>query len=151
MREKRAVMPAEFNQWGIQFQYPENWTVDSESEPGGPHSVSVHSPDGAFWSVTTEGPDGPSLARHVVQAIQNEYEQCEFEPMVRRIGEHQVDGFELNFYCLDFLITAHVLNVHSTQGPLAVLYQAESRDFDRLQLVFDAISASLLQHRCLVE
>ena len=48
--------------------------------------------------------------------------------------------------CLDFLITAHVLEVPGPQGHLAVLYQAESREFDRLQPVFDAISASLLQH-----
>ena len=144
-------MPAEFNKRGISFQYPDNWTLDEEEVQAGQGSVTVYSPGGAFWSVTREGPDAPSLARHVVQAIQNEYEQCEFEPMVRRIGEHEVDGFELNFYCLDFLITAHVLNVHSTQGQLAVLYQAESRDFDRLQPVFDAISASLLQHQCLVE
>jgi hypothetical protein len=71
--------------------------------------------------------------------------------MARRIGEYQVDGYELNFYCLDFLITAHVLSLRSPQGQLAVLYQAENRDFDGLQPVFDAISASLLQHRCLME
>ena len=50
-----------------------------------------------------------------------------------------------------FSITAHVLNVRVRKDELAVLYQAESRDFERLQPVFDAISLSLLQHQWLVE
>ena len=133
------------------FSTPTTGQLIPKASPGGPILSRCIARGANFWSVTTEGPDISSLARHVVQAIQNEYEQCEFEPIVRRIGDHQVDGFELNFYCLDFLITAHVLNVQSTQGQLAVLYQAENREFDRLQPVFDAISASLLQHQCLVE
>lgn len=144
-------MIAEFNQWGIQFKYPENWAVDSDGQRGGLRSVSVHSPGGAFWSVTTDGPEDRSLAQRVAEALCEEYDSCEMEAMARQIAGHRVEGFELNFYCLDFLITAHVLSLRVPSGYLAVLYQAESRDFEQLQPVFDAISSSLVQHQTLME
>ncbi len=142
-------MIAEFNQWGIQFRYPENWAVDSDGRRGGLRSISVHSPGGAFWSVTSDGPEDQSLVQHVVNTLCEEYDHCETEAIARQIAGHRVEGFELNFYCLDFLITAHVLSLRAQTGYLAVLYQAESRDFEQLQPVFDAISSSLVQHQAL--
>ncbi len=144
-------MPAEFNQWGLQFQYPENWSIDTDGPPEGPRSVSVHSPDSAFWSVTVAPVNAPSLAQGIVEAIRQEYETCECEPVEHPIGELRLDGFELNFYCLDFLVTALVLQSQVGGEQLAILCQAESREFERLRQVFDAISVSLLQHRPTVD
>ena len=46
-----AVMPAEFNNLGISFQYPDNWTLDDSDARLGRTSVTVYGRGGAFWSM----------------------------------------------------------------------------------------------------
>ena len=44
-------MPAVYDKMGIRFLYPDNWALDEEDALQGNQSVSVYSPEGAFWSI----------------------------------------------------------------------------------------------------
>lgn len=138
-------MSGEFKELGFHFLYPENWTVEREPTTDYPRSVSVHSPGGAFWSVTADRPPTDALMDRVVQAMLDEYEDAEVQPVERQVGPVLLVGRELNFYCLDLLITAHVLQADYDGKALAILMQAENREFDALSGIFDAITWSLLR------
>jgi hypothetical protein len=138
-------MAGEFKEMGFHFHFPENWTVTRDRASGYPRSVMVQSPSGAFWSVTADRPPASELVERVVQAISAEYEEAELETIDRQVGPTQLTGIELNFYCLDLLVVAQVLAVEQEGRALAILLQAESREFDELARVFDAITWSLIR------
>ena len=137
-------MTAEYSQHGIHFLYPENWHLAGDDEPGWPQTVSVHSPSGAFWSVTRDNGPSEQLLASMVDAVAAEYEDVERSPFERQLGAWRLRGVEMHFYCLDFLVVAQVLEVESEQERIVLLMQAESREFDELRPIFDAISLSLL-------
>jgi hypothetical protein len=138
-------MTAEFNEVGLRFLYPENWSVVRDDVAGWPKSVSVHGPDGAFWCIN-EDQHGTAddLLAQVIAGVEAEYDEVEAEVVERQVGEQFLTGTQLSFYCLDFLITAQVLQCSKNDRRLVFLYQAESKDFDKLCGVFDAITFSFL-------
>lgn len=138
-------MTAEFKELGFQFLYPENWTVTREASQAYPRSVTVQSPSGAFWSVTADQPPVGDLVQRVGEAIANEYEETEVHEVQRKVGPLEMEGQELNFYCLDLLVTAQVFGCEKNGLALAILMQAENREFEELSRVFDAMTCSLLK------
>jgi hypothetical protein len=139
-------MTAEFHDFGLRFLYPENWTLVRDADRSGPRSISVHSPQGAFWAVTVDSSPAEGLLDQVVESIRQEYEDVEVEPVERSLGTRMLRGVELRFYCLDLLVTAQVLECPACEQPMVFLLQGENRDFEDLVRVFDAISLSCLQH-----
>jgi hypothetical protein len=139
-------MTAEYHQHGVQFLYPDNWQLVSDDQRGWPRSVSVHSPQGAFWAVTLDQDSAEGLLERMVELMQREYEGAECEPISRSVGRWMFSGVELHFYCLDLLVTAQLLRCAELTQPAVLLLQGEDRDFDRLVQVFDAITLSFLQH-----
>lgn len=139
-------MTAEFSEMGLRFVYPENWEVSREENSDLPRSVSVHSPTGAFWSVSIDRRNGQEMADEILDAMRREYElDFEFEELERTIAGRKLKGYELNFSCLDLLVSACILATTADGVSQVLLYQAESRDFDQLSPVFDAISLSFLR------
>jgi hypothetical protein len=94
-------MPAVYANHGIQFQYPENWTLSEEAEDQ-PREIFVESPCGAFWSlhVYQEPADPHQLALDVVDAMRKEYANVEVDPITTTIGNDEVDAYELFFFYL---------------------------------------------------
>jgi len=140
-------MPAKFEKLGITFQYPDNWTLEEEDAQVGRGSVTVYSPDGAFWSVTLQpqGVDPDELARAALEAMKDEYGEIETERAAETIAGHRMVGYDLNFYYLDLTNTARVRSLRTRWATYTVFCQAEDRDFDKLHEVFQAITASLLR------
>ena len=140
-------MTAIYQQAGIQFLYPENWELDNREDSGQPWSVSVHSPSGGFWSLTVhEGEtELADLSAESLQAVEQEYQDSFFEAVPTRemIAGHATIGFDINFFYLDFLIFSKLRVFRMGRYNCIVLYQAEDRDFDQLDRVFQAITLSL--------
>ena len=138
-------MTAEYNEGDIRFIYPENWTLIKEEPTGdGLRTVAVHSPDGAFWSVSEGGLPADQLVSQIVDTLIQEYEDAETSDFERLIGTLKVRGVELNFYCLDFLVVAQVVYSIDDDRSRVFLCQAESRQFDAMSQVFDAMTLSLM-------
>jgi hypothetical protein len=140
-------MPAHCEQFGLRFQYPENWALDEADARTGCESATVVSPGGAFWSVSRHpaSTDPHELARTALQAMRQEYESLESEAVDEPMAGLDTVGYDLNFYCLDLTNTAKVRCLRVGDAVYTIFFQAEDREFDALQQVFAAISWSLLE------
>jgi hypothetical protein len=136
------IMPARYDGIGISLLYPDNWVPqpsDGQDAPG----VVLETPGGAFFSIHRFAADAdPSaLLDRSVAAMREDYAELEESTWDRPIGA----GRELDFYCLDLVITARLWARPAGDGCLLIHMQGESREFDRQTPVFDAMLVSLEQ------
>lgn len=138
-------MPATYDRFGIRFLYPENWSVSEDQVDLRAPSVSLATPGGGFWSLHVHGAtaDPHELLAEVVRTMQQEYESLEAEEVAESIGGFDAVGRDMDFYCLDLIVSARARCFRAGQRMLLILYQAEQREFDDLEPVFRAITLSL--------
>ena len=141
------LMSAEYDRLGIRFEYPENWSLDEEDAVSGSQAVSVHSPQGAFWTVAIHPPntDRQALLDAALGAMREEYDELDVEMVEQALGPYQAMGYDFNFYCLDLTSTACVRCVTTPAAMLIIFHQAEDRDLPDIAPVFEAMTASLLR------
>ncbi len=139
-------MPAHFHSLGICFQYPDNWTLDDSDALLGRKSVTVYSPQGAFWSVSihSEAAEPAKLAGTVVATLRKEYDSLEVEEIEENVAGHTLVGHDLAFYCLDLTNTAHIRSFRFAHAAYTIYCQAEDREYEKVKLVFQAMTFSLL-------
>ncbi len=139
-------MTAVFKNQRIRFQYPENWTI-SEDNSGEPITITVQSPSSGFWTLVmySDDQDLNELIEQVVSAMNEEYGALESRSTTLELGNVTVAGYEMDFSCLDLVVTAKTFALRHNDLTLLILWQAESRDFDQLELVFQAITLGMLQ------
>jgi hypothetical protein len=139
-------MPARFEGLGLQFQYPENWTLDDSDALLGRKSVTIYSPGGAFWSVAVHfgSADPAKLSSAVVDTMRKEYAALESEAVSEIIAGHELSGYDLNFYYLDLTNTAQIRWLQLGHATYTIYCQADDKEFQQLQRVFEAISTSLI-------
>lgn len=127
--------------------YPENWTLDESDAVAGRRCVSVYSPGGAFWTVALHARslDPQELATTVLNAVKQEYEEFESEPVHEEVCGKELAGYDLNFYCLDLTNSALIRGFRTDTDSCVVLCQAEDREFTEVEPVFRAMTASLLR------
>jgi len=135
-----------YENFGLRLPYPENWTVEDGRNSEWPESVVLQSPGSGFWSVSIHpgDTDGTELAAQVLNTLRQEYEEIEAESVRDKVGDVDASGFDLNFYCLDFVITASLRVFRGGERLFLVLYQAENREFEQLSPIFQLLSASIL-------
>ncbi|MEX0939081.1 MAG: hypothetical protein WDZ59_14555 [Pirellulales bacterium] len=140
-------MPAVFDNQGVRFQYPENWTLEWQESDTTDPSVSVFSPGGAFWtlSIHPPGTETARLVQVVLDALREEYQELDAQEAVDSIGDTEMIGYDVNFYCLDLCNTAVVRGFHTRRASYVLLCQAEDREFERVREVFRAMTTSLIR------
>lgn len=141
-------MSASYENFGIRFLYPENWSVTDEQRDDWPRSVSVQSPSGAYWElqVYPSRMSPARLSKRVLEAMRQVYEDLEFKAVTEELGATHAKGYDLDFFCLDFLVTSRIRCFWVGSRTCLLTYQAESREFDWHQPVFAAITKSLLDN-----
>jgi hypothetical protein len=143
-------MPAHFNRYGISFQYPENWTLEEEEMEDLPeehHAVTVYSPGGAFWEGTVhpQYSDPKKLTKAVVKAMKEEYAGVEVEDIQELCLDRELIGHNFIFIFLDLINTAQIRGLKCPNATYTIFCQAEDREFEVIQKVFQAMTVSLLQ------
>jgi len=135
-----------FNRFGLSFDYPDNWSVDTEDSEGMYATVTVYSPEGAFWSVSGHAPGGESatLSSAIVQQMREEYQDLDSEPVEESIAGQSLSGYDLNFYCLDLTNTAQIRTLKTPAAIYLLLCQAEDREWERISHVFAAMTTSFI-------
>ncbi len=135
-------MPKTFEEFGLRFLYPDNWQWVPEDDS---NSATLQLPSGGFCSLLLNNSDQTN--EQVVQAIATslgaEYGQIESDPL--DITQFFSNGLavDLEFYYLDLLIISRVVVTQISGDRFVFQLQAESRDFEANQLVFDAIFKQL--------
>ncbi len=140
-------MTAVFENEELQFMYPENWKLVQSGDTDDFVEISLESPAGGIWSVSVfnDGSSTGDLLESCAAALSEQYEDFERNDFMGEVGGIQAIGFDSHFYCLDFLVTAQVRAFELNGHTVNVFCQAESREFDKSQEVFNAITQSLLQ------
>jgi hypothetical protein len=136
-----------FDRLGLAFDYPDNWSVDTDDSADRYATVTVYAPDGAFWSVSGHAPGGDprELAAAVVTQMKREYQELDSEPAADTIDGHALEGFDMNFYCLDLTNTAQVRTLETPGAIYLILCQAEDREWEGVSPVFAAMTTSFVQ------
>ena len=140
-------MPALYEQFGIHFEYPDNWVLDASEDQSSPASITVTSSSGAFWSISIHPVDEDldTVVDQVLAALRDVYQDLDVEVISQDFGPWESIGYDVNFYCLDLISCAMIRAVHTPQGTYVVLCQAEDQDYQRFEPVFLAITTSLLR------
>jgi len=141
-------MFASYEKFGIRFLYPENWSVTDEQLEEWPRTVSVQSPNGAYWElqVYPSRISPTRLTRQVVTAMREVYSDIESKTVTEDLWNVTAKGYDLDFFCLDFLVTSRIRSFYLGSRTCLLTCQAESREFDRQERVFQAITKSLLDN-----
>ena len=138
-------MQGEYSKFGVKFLYPEDWLVVDEETNEWPRRVSVQSPNSGFWELQAYParfqPD--DLAQQTLQAFSEEYEGVESEPVSEPIMDHVATGYDLEFFCLDLLVTCQVRSFRLGGQTMLLICQAESEEFELRRKVFEAMTLSL--------
>jgi len=139
-------MPAEYRANGISFAYPENWHLEETEMGQGEWTIHLSSPGGAFWMVTVSpaNTSPKSLAKKALDALQSEYARVDYTAVKRIIGKYHLVGFEMNFIYFDLVNTALILSFSTGDRTYAVYWQADDRQLDICEDVFEAITFTLL-------
>jgi hypothetical protein len=139
-------MPAVYQKLGVRLLYPENWSVVDEEAYDWPRTVTLQSPETSFWSLHVFPAQHSPQAGidEVVKAIREVYEDLEVLPAEESYGDTDTVGVDIAFFYLDLLVEAKIRTVRTPAAMLVWHYQAESREFDKMEPVFQAIATSML-------
>lgn len=138
---------------GLSCMYPENWKLSEDtSSSGSTTGFMIESPTSAFmtvneypWNVAPR--EAIEKAREAMEA---EYPESEFEPFEPKLmlkGEEIADSRagDVRFYYLDLLVISRLIAFTVNKKTYLIQIQAEDRDFDKLEQVFQAMLVSILQ------
>ena len=137
-------MPAVFERDGIRFQYPDNWSIDSQELDDG-WSVTVQSPGTAFMTLSYHPGerDCAVVTDSALEALREEYPLVEADPAVETIAGQPAVGYDVRFYSLDLTNSAFIRGFACEDGCVLILSQLNDLEDDRLGPVLRAVSASV--------
>ncbi len=140
-------MVATYDRQGIRFLYPENWEVQLDQPEPNVQCITLQSPGSGFWmlQVVGSGQSLESLASQALKSVQLDYEDVEVQEAQQDVEGTQLSGYDLQFYCLDFLIIAQLRSFSLADRHCLLLTQAEDSEFEQMTAVFLAITCSLIQ------
>lgn len=140
-------MPAVYENQGIRFLYPENWSLMDEELDNWPRSVTIQSENTAFLSVHAypARQDTAPLIDQVIESIREVYPELEILEANDHVGDIRTWGVDICFFYLDLLVEAKIRSLKTPTYTLIWHYQAESREFEQTEPVFNAVVTSLLQ------
>ena len=139
-------MPTQYQFEDIQFMYPENWRLVEDSNDQLPRVVTLETPTGGMWflHILRLSDDIDARIKAIIQEFDEQFEALEVTPTSQDIGQYQCHGFDVFFYCLDLLVSAQIRALRTETHQLVIVSQAENRDFDENEAVFNAINFSLV-------
>ena len=134
-----------FEGHGIRFEYPDDWILHEQSSPE-EITLTVHSPDTSFWSVTLifDRPDPQRVVDTVLDTFREEYTEIDVYPSDDRLHDQPTQACELDFVCHELIGSAFLRAVATPDFTLFVLYQGADLELDERQPLLEKITRSLM-------
>jgi hypothetical protein len=135
-------MPAQFEDSGIRFQYPDNWTLEREDHETG-WTIAVHSPATAFMMICLreDMPTTDELADTALAALREDYPSLEAEDRFDSLAGQPAVGHDIQFLSLDLTNTCWTRSFYCGNGTVLVLCQ--TNDLEDNEAVLRAMCASI--------
>jgi hypothetical protein len=140
-------MPAVFEKFGVKLMYPDNWQITDLDAEGMPYAFTLQSQETAYWTlyIYPAGHEIRPKVKEIVESLEAEYKEIEVIPREEMVGEAKTKGVDLAFFYLDLLVEAKIRTLRTPSATLIWHYQAESREFEQREPVFQAIAISMMQ------
>ena len=134
-----------FERSGVAFQYPENWTLETD-DAGGGWTVLLQSPETAFMLVSFRpDADGPGqVIGEALATLRAEYPTLDAEAAVDTLADMPAVGHDIDFITVDTPVFCWVRCVDTESGPLMVLCQTSEFDRPKNEPVLRAICTSMV-------
>ena len=128
----------EYDDLGVRFIYPNNWTVETQTWDKGTYGITADSPDGSFWALAIypKGVDLDEAAKKILNDLHAEYDEMETEEIERYVADNVLTGYEINFFYLDLTSTAQALKFEDEERGYVIFWQT----CDRLALTGEELS-----------
>jgi len=144
-------MPALFDNFGIRFEYPDNWSVEQQPlDPvtGQGGQVIVTSPETAFWHLSRYSRDTQpeTLFDEALSAIRSEHREMEVLPANDQIENQSLAGYDVSFFCFELTSTATLRAFQTADATYLIISQAEDGELQRVASVFQAMLTSTLRN-----
>lgn len=119
----------EYDDLGVRFIYPNNWTVETQTWDKGTYAISVDSPEGSFWALAIYPKDVnlDDAAKKILAELHAEYDELEEEEITRYVADYVLEGYEINFFYLDMTSTAQALKFEDENRGYVVFWQTCDR------------------------
>jgi hypothetical protein len=136
-------MTQQFNEDGLSFQYPDDWTLQREDNPSG-WAVSVERPGMTFLvELDRDMPTVEQVAMTALEALKADYPTLEAKPAIESMAGEMAIGHDIEFFSLDVPVTCWTRCFYGLAGTVLVLCQVASLDESLDELALRAICASM--------
>jgi len=137
-------MKAIYRSHGVMFRYPEEWEL-SEQREGEQISITVSSPQTAFWTVSLfpDRPDPADIVAAAIDAFREEYDELDDYPSQVRVCRRPTVARDIDFVCLELLNTAGIRAFRTRDFTVLVLFQLTEGERQDAGPVLDRITRSL--------
>ena len=134
----------EFNENGVRFEYPDNWTLERQDDGEGHWTVTVQSPGTAFFLVALR--DAETTPAEIIDAtletLNEEYPGVEAEDVVETFAGQPAIGHQAHFFSMDMTITAWTRAFSCADGTVLVLSQLADMEEDEVEPELKAMAKS---------
>lgn len=140
-------MPKTFSAMGVKFLYPDNWVSQTEGDNEKNPAVMLDLPSGGFFTLepVESGQSLEVLVDQIAETFKDEYGEVEAEEL--QLKSEDLPGIQFavdyRFYYLDLLIISRLMFTEISGRNYAIQFQSESRDFEKNEMVINAILKQL--------
>src|SRR5579872_7173196 len=141
---ERFSMETAYDSHGIRFRYPCGWEL-SEQQEVEHFSITVSSPQGAFWTVSLfpEQTEPGEIVATVVNTFREEYVEIDDYPSKARLCRRPTVGRDIDFVSLELLNSACVRAFRTSTYTIMVLFQWTNAGREDVETALERITRSL--------
>lgn len=133
-----------YSNFGIQFRYPDDWTLNEE-EGDEQVTITVMRDPACFWSLTLlpERPAPDEVLDEALDAYREEYPDLEVRDVKTTIARRPASAIDVDFFCLELCNTAHLRAFETPRHTVFLMYQVTDHEQQDPVLEFDQMTKSL--------
>jgi hypothetical protein len=137
-------MESTYQSHGVRFRYPHEWEV-SEQKDEDQISITVSSPQTAFWTVTLFPgcPEPEDIVAAALDAFHEEYDELDDYPSRVRVCRRRTVARDIDFVCLELLNSAGIRAFRAGRYTVLVLFQLTESERAETAPILDRITRSL--------
>ena len=137
-------MVKQFDEDGVSFRYPDDWTLEREETEDG-WTATLQSKETAFLVVTLDRrmPEPEQMVETALEALKSEYPGLEADPALDMLAGEMAVGHDIQFFSFDLPNTAWTRSLYCGAGTLLVYWQANDLELEATEPVLKAITGSL--------
>ncbi len=137
-------MVKQFDEDGVSFRYPDDWTLEREETESG-WTASLQSRETTFLVVTLDRgmPEPERMVQTALETLKSEYPLLDADSAMDLLAGEMAVGHDIAFFSFDLPNTAWTRSLYCGAGTLLLYWQANDLELPETEPVLRAITGSL--------